>query len=309
MQRYFLQRLLAMIPLMLIISFIAFILLNLAPSDPAEVALRVNEIVPTPEAIALMRQELGLDQPFLIRYFHWLWNSLHLNFGTSFLTRTPVLDEISIALPATLYLAAVTLIFIVILSVSIALLCAVYKNSWLDKGLRSCVFIITAMPNYWLGLLLIWALAVNWDLLPASGMMEPTSVILPALTLSLGYIGTYLRLIRGTLLHQLQQPYVFYARARGLPEKTILYRHVLRNSLHTSIIAMGMSIPKLIAGTVVIENIFAWPGIGRLCVMAIFGRDYPMIQAYILLMSLLFLFFNFFVDLLIFKLDPRLREQ
>ncbi|HDF2341192.1 TPA: ABC transporter permease subunit [Morganella morganii] len=306
MRRYFFLRLLMIPPLALIISFIAFLLLNMAPSDPAEVALRINEIVPTDQAIALMRQELGLDKPFLVRYLTWLWNAVHLNFGKSFLTRSPVLNEIVTALPATLWLAAVSLFFIIIISLILSFLCVINHNTLVDKSIRGIVFIFTAIPNYWLGLLLIWALAVQLDLFPVSGMLTHDSVILPALTLSLGYIGTYIRLIRGTMLNQLQQPYVFYARARGLPESIILRKHVLPNSLHTSLIAIGMSIPKLIAGTVVIENIFAWPGIGRLCINAIFGRDYPMIQAYILLMALLFLLCNFIADLLQQYLDPRL---
>lgn len=306
MQRYFFLRLLMILPLALIISFIAFLLLNMAPSDPAEVALRINEIVPTDQAIALMKQELGLDKPFLVRYFTWLWNAVHLNFGKSFLTRAPVLNEIVTALPATLWLAAVSLFFIIVISLILSFLCVITHNTLVDKSIRGIIFIFTAIPNYWLGLLLIWALAVQLDLFPVSGMLTHESVILPALTLSLGYIGTYIRLIRGTMLNQLQQPYVFYARARGLPDSIILRKHVLPNSLHTSLIAIGMSIPKLIAGTVVIENIFAWPGIGRLCINAIFGRDYPMIQAYILLMALLFLLSNFIVDLLQQYLDPRL---
>ena len=306
MRRYFFLRFIMMLPLILVISFIAFLLLNLAPSDPAEVALRINEIVPTDQAIALMRQELGLDKPFLIRYIDWLWNVVHLDFGQSFLTRAPVLNEILIALPATLWLAIVSLFFIVIISLLLSLLCVFTQGTLVDKSVRGAVFILTAIPNYWLGLLLIWALAVELDLFPVSGMMTKDSVILPALTLSLGYIGTYIRLIRGTMLNQLQQPYVFYARARGLPEHLILRRHVLPNSLHTSLVAIGMSIPKLIAGTVVIENIFAWPGIGRLCINAIFGRDYPVIQSYILLMALLFLVFNFIADVLQQYLDPRL---
>lgn len=306
MRRYFFLRFIIMFPLIIAISFIAFLLLNLAPSDPAEVALRINEIVPTDQAIALMREELGLDKPFLVRYLDWLWNMLHLDFGYSFLTRTPVLNEILIALPATLWLAIVSLFFIVIISLLLSFLCVFTQGTWVDKMVRAIVFIFTAIPNYWLGLLLIWLLAVELDLFPVSGMMTKDSVILPALTLSLGYIGTYIRLIRGTMLYQLQQPYVFYARARGLPEVIILRKHVLPNSLHTSLVAIGMSIPKLIAGTVVIENIFAWPGIGRLCINAIFGRDYPVIQAYILLMALLFLVFNFIADILQQYLDPRL---
>ncbi|CAI1237121.1 nickel/cobalt ABC transporter permease [Serratia fonticola] len=306
MRQYFVRRLLMMIPLAMLISFIAFALMNLTPSDPAEVALRINEVVPTPQAIAGMRQELGLDAPFLQRYFSWLQHALQLDFGRSFLTRTPVFEEILAVLPATLWLAATALTFIVLISLSLSLVCVLTQNGYLDRGIRAVMFVLTAIPGYWMGLLLIWTLAVKMDWFPVSGMQSPHAIILPALTLSLGYIGTYLRLIRGTMLSQLQQPYVFYARARGLSERRILLRHVLPNSLHTSLIAIGISIPKLIAGTVVVESIFAWPGIGRLCINAIFGRDYPIIQAYIFLMALLFLFFNFISDLLQQYLDPRL---
>ncbi|MBQ0212802.1 ABC transporter permease subunit [Proteus vulgaris] len=308
MLRYIFWRVLAIFPLALMISFIAFILLELAPSDPAEVALRVNEIVPTPEAIDGMRHELGLDKPFFTRYFLWLMAGFQLDFGTSFLTRTPVIQEMLRALPPTLWLASTALFFTIILALPLALWCVAKPQSFTDKCIRFIVFVLTAIPNYWLGLLLIWGVAVYLDWLPVSGMLSPQSVILPALALSLGYIGTYLRLLRGAMLNQWHQPYVFYAKARGLPDNLILRRHILRNSLYSSLTALGMSIPKLIAGTVVIENIFAWPGIGRLCISAIFGRDYPMIQAYILLMSLLFLFFNFLMDVIQMMADPRLRR-
>lgn len=309
MKNYIIHRMLMMIPLMLLISFIAFLLLNLVPSNPAEVALRVGNVVPTDEAIALMQQELGLDKPFLIRYFHWLWQILHLDFGRSFIFRTPVLTEILNALPATLYLAAATFILSLVISFSIAFLCVLTRNTWVDKVIRCITFTLMALPNYWLGLLLIWLFAVCFNLLPVSGMLSFKSVLLPAITLSFVYIGTYLRLMRGAMLNQLQQPYVFYARARGLPESRIILKHVLPNALHTTLVSIGLSIPSLIAGTVVIENIFAWPGIGRLCVAAILGRDYPMIQAYILLIALLFLVFNFLIDLLQLKLNPSLRRH
>lgn len=309
MKRYILQRILMIIPIMLLISFLAFLLINLAPSDPAEVALRVGNIVPTEEAISLMRQELGLDQPFFSRYLTWLWQIFHLDFGRSFIFRTPVLSEILHALPATLFLAATTLILSLVFSFSIALLCIRARHTWFDKIIRCITFILVAIPDYWLALLLIWLFAVQLDLLPVSGMVNFKSVILPAITLSFAYAGVYLRLIRGAMLNQLQQPYVFYARARGLSEWQIIRRHVLPNALHTTLVSIGMSIPALIAGTVVIENIFAWPGIGRLCISAILNRDYPMIQAYILLIALLFLLFNFLIDLLQLRLDPRLRGR
>ncbi|WP_392567083.1 nickel/cobalt ABC transporter permease [Utexia brackfieldae] len=309
MKRYLMQRLLMMIPLMLMISFIAFFMLNLVPSDPAEVALRVSNIVPTDEAIALMRHELGLDKPFLLRYLSWLWQVLHLDFGQSFVLRTPVLGELAAALPATLYLAFVTFVISLVCAFSLALICLMTKTPWIDQLVRGVIFLLMALPNYWLALLFIWFFAVQLDLFPVSGLQESGAVFLPAITLSLSYIGLYLRLIRGAMLTQMQQPYVFYAKARGLSSWQIIRRHVLRNALPTTLVSIGMSIPALIAGTVVIENIFAWPGIGRLCISAIMGRDLPMIQAYILLIALLFLVFNCLIDLLQMKLDPRLRHH
>ncbi|UAY97683.1 nickel/cobalt ABC transporter permease [Dickeya dadantii] len=309
MRAYFIKRLFMTAPLAVVMSLVAFSLLNLVPADPAEVALRVNEIVPTDEAVQLMRQELGLDRPFLQRYLLWLWKVLHVDFGTSFITRRPVWHEFMQALPATLYLAAVTLVMIVTLSLTLGIACAVTENTPFDKVVRSLVFLTVAIPNYWIGLLLLWGLAVKVNLFPVGGMQDAHSVILPSCTLMLGYIGTYIRLIRGSMIGNLRQNYVLYARARGLSTPLIIGKHVLVNSLHASLVAIGMSIPKLIAGTVVIENIFAWPGVGRLCLSAIFNRDYPMIQAYMLLMALLFLGSNFLTDLLQVKLDPRIRGE
>lgn len=308
MTRYLFRRLLMTIPLLLMISLIAFALIQLSPSDPAEVALRVNMVEPTEQAIAAMRHELGLDQPLWRQYFSWLGRSLHLDFGASFVTRASVWRELMTALPATLRLAACALAMILLFSLSFALLCVATRGRWLDKRLRALLFLLTAMPNYWVGLLLIWLLSVKLNWLPVGGMESPEAVILPALTLALGYIGTYVRLLRSSMLGQLNQPYVAYAKARGLTDWRILWRHVLINALYSPLVALGMSIPRLIAGTLIIENVFSWPGLGRLCVTAIFNRDYPIIQAYVLLMALLFVAANFIIDLLQMRLDPRLRR-
>ncbi|WP_409308441.1 nickel/cobalt ABC transporter permease [Pectobacterium sp. B1J-3] len=308
MTRYILRRLLMMIPLILAISWIAFALIQLSPSDPAEVALRVNMIVPTDEAIAAMRHELGLERPFWQQYFIWLERCVHLDFGTSFVTRASVWVEMKQALPVTLWLAGSALGMILLFSLSLAMLCVMTKETWLDKLLRVLLFLFTSMPNYWAGLLLIWLVAVKLNWLPIGGVESSGAVILPALTLSLGYIGTYVRLLRNNMLAQLSLPYVEYARVRGLSERRILWRHVLINAMYSPLVALGMSIPKLIAGTLIIENIFSWPGLGRLCVTAIFNRDYPVIQAYVLLMALLFVVANFIIDLLQMWLDPRLRD-
>ena len=308
MRNYLIKRCLAVIPLLLAISFLSFTLITLVPADPAEVALRVNEIVPTPEAIAAMRAELGLDQPYLVRYVDWLWKALQLDFGKSYINDRWVLDEILRCVPATLELAVAALVLVIVVSLPVGILGAIFANRAFDRMLRVIVFIGTAMPGYWIGLLLIWVFSIKFNLLPTSGSGSFSHLILPATALSLTYISTYVRLIRSNMLENMKETYVLYGRVRGLSEKRILLGHVLKNSLQTSITAFGMSIPQLLAGTVIIENVFAWPGIGRLCISAIFNRDYPVIQAYILLMAVLFIFCNLAVDIVHQSLDPRLRE-
>lgn len=308
MKNYIRKRILSIIPILIGISFLSFIIINLSPSDPAEVALRANEVVPTNEAIHQMREQLGLDKPFFERYTIWLGNSIKGDFGQSYVNNKPVVGEIKEALPATLYLAAVSLGITILFSVSIGVLCTGYEDSIADKIIRAMVFLGTAMPSFWIGLLLIWMFSVKLDIFPTSGMKTISSVVLPAVTLSLSYISTYVRLIRNNMIQNKQENYVLYARVRGLKESTII-KHVFKNSLQSSITALGMSIPKLIAGTFVIENIFAWPGIGRLCVTAIFNRDYPIIQAYILIMAVMFVVCNLIVDIFSVLIDPRMRGE
>lgn len=309
MKQYVIKRILAAIPLLLCISFICFVFINLIPSDPAEVALRVRQVpVITEEAIAEVRAELGLDQPYLVRYFNWVGDSLRFDFGVSYTnpSRT-VAGELLRCLPATLKLAGASLLLVIILSLPIGFFCAVFKDSWFDKLTRGFIFMTTAMPAYWIGLLLIWVVSIKLDLLPTSGGGDWKHLILPAVTVSLTYISTYIRLIRNNMIENMKEDYVLYARVRGIPEKTILVKHILKNSLHTCIVAIGMSVPQLIAGTIVVENVFAWPGLGNLCITSIFNRDYPVIQAYVLLIGTLFVVFNLLFDILQTLADPRLK--
>ena len=285
MRQYIIRRLLATIPLLFVISFFCFIFINLIPSDPAEVALRVRQTpVITPEAIAQVRAELGLDRPFFARYVDWVWNCLQGDFGVSYTnpSRT-VLGELGRCLPATLSLAGLSLVYVIVLSLPIGFLSAVYKDSWFDRIMR--------------------------DLLPTSGSGTFAHLILPAFTVALTYISTYIRLIRNNMLENMREDYVLYARVRGLKEGSILVKHVLKNSLQSCVTAIGMSIPQLIAGTIVVENVFAWPGLGKLCITSIFNRDYPVIQAYVLMMGVLFVIFNLLFDIIQCAVDPRLRKQ
>ena len=308
MKKYIGKRLISLLPILLGITFLAFVIINLSPSNPAEVALRVNNIVATEEAIASKTIELGLDKPFIERYFLWVINSLKGDFGTSYVNRKDVLGLFGQALPNTLKLAFVALLITIVFSVVVGVLCAIYEGSIGDKITRALVFLGTAMPSFWIGILLIWMFSVKMKIFPTSGMTASNAVVLPSITLSLGYISTYVRLIRNNMVQNKHENYVYYARIRGLKESTII-KHIFKNSLQTSITALGMSIPKLIAGTVIVENIFAWPGVGRLCVTAIYNRDFPIIQAYILLMAIMFVVCNLLVDVASASIDPRMRKE
>ncbi|WP_313076009.1 nickel/cobalt ABC transporter permease [Lacrimispora sp.] len=311
MKSYIIKRTLSAIPLLLLISFLCFVFINLIPSDPAEVALRVRQTpIISPEAIAQVREEMGLNDPYLVRYFNWLGDCLRLDFGVSYTnpSRT-VLGEITRCLPATLVLSTASLVFVIVLSLPIGFFCAVYKDSLFDRVVRGIVFMTTAMPAYWIGLLLIWLVSIKWDLLPTSGSGTLWHLILPSFTVSLTYISTYIRLIRNNMLENMKEDYVLYANARGLRQRNILIRHILKNSLHTCIVAIGMSVPQLMAGTIVVENVFAWPGLGKLCITSIFNRDYPVIQTYVLLIGSLFVVFNLLFDIIQCIADPRLQRE
>ncbi len=310
MRAYVIKRLLTTIPLMLLVSFVCFVFINLIPSDPAEVALRVRQTpVITEAAIQEVREELGLDNPFLMRYVYWLKDTLQLNFGVSYVnpSRT-VLSEFQRTLPSTIRLAGMSLLIVIGLSLPIGFFCAVFKDSWFDRGVRAFVFMTTSMPAYLIGLILIWIFSYKLKLLPTSGNGGIRYIILPSVTVAMTYISTYIRLIRNNMLENMREDYVTYAKVRGLNPWRISGLHILKNSLQSCIVAIGMSIPQLISGTIVVENVFAWPGVGKLCIESIFNRDYPIIQIYILFIGLLFVVFNLVFDIIQHMADPRIRS-
>ncbi len=311
MKRYVVRRILMAIPLLIAISFVCFVFINLIPSNPAEVALRVQQTpVITEEAIQEMEEMLGLNKPFFQRYVDWVIGCLRGDFGISYVNpKRTVAGEIIRCLPSTLQLAGASFLIVLLISLPVGFLCAVYKDSFFDRIMRGIVFVSTAMPAYWVGLLLMWLFAIKFRLLPTNGNGTWKHMILPAFTVALSYISTYIRLIRNNMLENMKKDYVLYANVRGLPQRKILVGHILRNSMHTCIVAMGMSIPQLISGTIVVENVFSWPGLGTLCISSIFNRDYPVIQTYVLLIGVLFVVFNLFFDILQTITDPRLRKD
>jgi peptide/nickel transport system permease protein/nickel transport system permease protein len=281
--------------------------LRLVPCDPAEVYLRLSQVPPTEEAVALVREELGLDKPLPRQYIDWLGHVLQLDFGKSFVTRQPVWEEISRVIPATIQLTATALLLVVLISLPTGILAALYKDSIFDQFSRVLAFMGSSVPSFWLGFMLMYFFALKLDLLPALGRGGLSHLVLPALTLALGQAATYTRLLRTSMLENFGRRHVLYARARGLRERLVVSRHVLRNALLPVVTAFGMSLGHLLAGAVVVENVFAWPGLGRLCVSSIFNRDYPVLQCYVLIMAAIFVLCNLLVDVVISVLDPRIR--
>ena len=307
MVSYIVKRLLSLIPVLVGISIITFLILRLTPGDPAEAYLRLSQIPPTEAAIAAARTELGLDRPLPVQYWDWLMKAITLDFGKSYATHRPVWDEMMLFVPATAQLAGVSLVITLVISIPMGIFSALYKDGWFDNFCRLMAFTSAATPNFWLGFLLMYFFALKLDLLPTLGRGSWEHFILPAVTLSFGYIATYIRLLRTSMLENLDQQFVLYARARGLKESWVIGRHVLKNAMLPVVTALGMSIGHLLSGSVIVESVFAWPGIGRFCVSAILNRDYPVVQCFVLMMSFIFVIANLLVDIAYAWLDPRIR--
>ncbi|WP_152393377.1 nickel ABC transporter permease [Paenibacillus guangzhouensis] len=296
-----------MIPVLLGISSITFGLMHLTPGDPAEILLRVDGVKPTAEAIAVTRHTLGLDGPVYIQYWHWLNRVFHLDLGQSYSSGRPVLTELLSRLPGTVLLAVCALIAGVGLALPLGIASALYPNTLIDRLGRLIALLSVSMPGYWLSLLLIYYGAVKLKLFPMLGLDGPSSLVLPSLTLGFGLAGVYIRLIRTSMLEAMGQLYIRAAMARGLGPWTVVIKHALRNALLPSVTLLGVNIAGLLGGSVIIETAFAWPGIGRYVVEAIFAKDYMVIQGYVLLMAVIVVLVNLAVDACSALLNPRIR--
>lgn len=309
MLRFIYRRLLTLIPLLLSVSVLVFLVLRLGENDPAMAYVRLSGIPPTDQALAAAREYLGLNRPLAVQYIDWLWRALHLDFGLSYVTGTPVLERIMYYLPNTLYLAGVSLLITIGLSLPLGILAALKKDRWPDHLTRAVAFIGVSTPNFWLGFLLVYFFSIKLGWLPAMGMGGPSHVIMPAFTLSLMSMCINTRLIRGSMLEQMNTRSVLYARVRGVLEKWVVGRHILKNSLIPVVTAVGMHIGELLGGAVIAEILFAWPGVGHYAVSSIYNRDFPVMQCFILMMTLIFVLCNLAVDFLYAWLDPRIRYE
>ena len=292
------------------VSFLTFCLTWLAPGDPVSMLLETADTVVSAELVEQTRHDLGLDQPFLVQYVNWAGGVLHGDMGMSYSAKKPVVDKLLEGFAGTLLLAIVTIIFVLIISLPLGIWSAVKRNKLPDYIVRGLSFIGVSMPSFWIGLLLLYFFGLKLRLFPiAQSEVTAAGIVLPALTLAIYMSSKYMRQVRTVILEELNHDYVVGARARGLSETTILWKHVLPNAILPLITLLGMSIGWLLGGVAVIEMVFSWPGIGNMAVRAIAMRDYPLIEGFVLWIAIVYMVINLLVDMSYSWLDPRLKKE
>lgn len=305
---YVLRRLAALVPVLAGISLIAFTLGVLAPGDPAEIALNRSGLYsPTPEQIEQVRHELGLDRPLAVQYGHWLQQLLQGDLGRSYSTGLPIAQELLRRLPLTLKLAGSAFFLTCFTGLFFGTLSVVYHRRWPDRLIQLLVNLLLSFPGFWLALLLILVLAENRSLLPTSGTGTLAHFVMPALTLSAATAAIAVRLTRASLLQEMGKAYVLAARAKGLNRLHLVAINALPNAFPPVLALLGNYLGGILGGSVVIESIFALPGIGSYAIEAIFTRDYPALQGYVLLTGTFYVVVMLLVDLVAVMLNPRIR--
>lgn len=308
MKKYIVKRLLWLIPILLGITFLSFAVMRLAGSDAAVQMAENSGISLSQETLEAQRQALGLDRPFLVQYLDWLGGFLRGDLGTSYVTGNDVFATFVSKLPATLLLAVTSVVLTVVISVPLGILAAVRQNRLTDYLIRFASFVGNSLPNFFVALVLMYLLSVCFPVFPViSTGTGWKSLALPALTLAIAMSAKYLRQIRAAVLEELGKGYVTGDRARGIPFSVTLFKSVLRSCLTTILTLLSLSIGSLLGGTAIVESIFLWDGVGKLAVDAINMRDYPMIQAYVVWMALIYVAVNLLTDLSYRLLDPRIR--
>ena len=307
-----LRRVGSAIPILIIVSLITFGMIHMIPGDPAAAIAGLSA---TPDEIAQIRHELGLDQPLLMQLVHWYANLLHGNLGMSLLLGQPVLQAVMIRLPVTIGLSAYALVITLVLGLVSGILAALRQNSWVDQVAMVFAMLGISVPNFYLGLLMIILFAVDLGWLPTGGYVafgdDPVgwfvSMTLPAISLALLLTGLLARITRSTMLEVLRQDYIRTARAKGLPRRSVVVKHALSNALIPIVTVIGIIVSLLISGAVVTETLFSIPGMGQLLTEAVLNRDYPMVQGGLLIVTALLVLVNIGVDVVYAFLDPRVR--
>lgn len=307
MLRFVVHRIAQLILILIGISFLTFSLTFIMPSDPVTMRYESMGQQADRDVIEREKENLGLNKSFVEQYVTWFSGAVTGDFGISFKYRQPVSEKLAQAIPNTLKLAGSSLVIILAGSLLFGILSAVNGGGWIDYTIRFLSFIGVSIPSFWLGMILIYRFSVLWKILPVSGMGSFKHMILPSMTLATWMTCTYIRRVRTGILEELKKDYVTGLMARGVPYRRIIVYHVLPNSLIGIVTMLGISIGGMLGGTVVIETIFGWQGVGKLAMDAIKNRDYPLIQGYVIWMAVIFVGINLFVDIFYHLIDPRIR--
>lgn len=307
MGKYILKRILWMIPVILGISFVLFTILEITPGDPAVMIL--GEFAPK-EQVEALREEMGLNRPFLVRYVDYVKNAITGDFGKSYRTSLPVFDEILGRFPTTLTLTFGGILLVVLIGVPLGILSAVKQYSVFDNVSTVGALILNAMPGFWLGLMLMLFFALKLKWFPATGTDDGLiSFVLPSITLAAGLMAALIRMTRSNMLEVIRQDYIRMARAKGAPERRVITRHALRNALLPIVTIIGLNFSGLLGGTLIIEQVFNIQGLGSLMITAVRSKDVPLVMAGVLFVALLGGFINLLVDVIYVLIDPRLKSQ
>jgi len=314
MLKYIVRRIISALPVLLLVSIMVFLLIHLIPGDPVIAMLGEDA---TPEMIKALNEELGFDRPLYQQYISWLFRTLQGDLGRSIHNKEPVVKSLMLRLPVTIELTLLAFFVAILISLPIAIAGAIRQNSWIDMIGSAIASAGVAMPSFWLGILLIYLFAAYLRILPASGYIPIQEspfqnirhMVLPTLTLGMWLSASVMRLVRSGMIEVLRQPYIRTARAKGLPNKIVLIRHALKNAVIPVVTILGMQLGRLMGGAVVTETIFALPGIGQLAVTSIYSRDFPPVQAIVMVMAVAMLLSSIIVDILYSFLDPRIRYK
>ena len=290
------------------ITFLSFLLSYLSPSDPVEIMMKKKGNMVSEEVIEQKREELGLNQPLVVQYVNWLKGIVKGDFGTSYKSNKPVLQEIQKFLPYTIKLTLLSMFLTIVISTPLGVLCARYKDGWLDNLLRFVTYLFSSLPSFFLALVLMYFFALKLKWFPVIAKGSTGGIVMPALVLSLTLAAWYIRQVRAIVLGELEKEYIDGLLARGVSETKIMFGHVLRNCLMPLVTLVGISFGTMLGGSTIVESIFTWPGVGKMAVDSITSRDYPVIQGYVVWMALIFLFINALVEISYSLLDPRLRK-
>ena len=304
MTRYIIKRILAGIFTIWVTTVAVTLLIHLVPGDPVQIMFAQSQST-TPEQIEQIRSQLGLDRPIYEQYFIYMSKVLRGDFGTTIRGNQPVLELLLVRLPNTLVLALSALAITMVVGVTAGFFAAYKRGTWMDTGLMTGAIIGISIPSFWLGLMMMYVFSIRLGWLPVSGT-DFKNLILPALTLGLANAASVSRLTRSSMLDVLSQDYMRTARAKGLGESLVLSRHALRNGMINVVNMLGLQFTYMMGGAIVVENVFAWNGIGRLAIQSIFQRDYPTIQGFILIFATVVVIVSIFLDLLYAWIDPRI---